>query len=59
MQGGKKGLLENCTNLCKSTNRATAKFTAQNGKTYDTTPVVANGCARKSKKAPKHRSAQK
>jgi hypothetical protein len=44
MQGGKKGLLENSTNLCKSTNKATVKLTAQNGKTYDTRPVVTNSC---------------
>src|SRR5262249_15518068 len=30
MQGGKKGLLHNSTNLCSQTNRATAKFTGQN-----------------------------
>jgi hypothetical protein len=44
MQGGKKGLLENSVNLCRSTNRATALFDAQNGKTYDFTPVVKNSC---------------
>jgi hypothetical protein len=44
MQGGKKGLLENSTNLCKSTNKATAKFDAQNGKFSDFKPVVKNSC---------------
>ncbi len=44
MQGGKKGLLENSTNLCTSTNRATALFDAQNGKTADSTPKLAVKC---------------
>lgn len=44
MQGGKKGLLENSTNLCKSTNRATALFEAQNGKVHDFNSVVKNSC---------------
>jgi hypothetical protein len=32
MQGGKKGLIVNSRNLCTSTNRATAKLSAQNGR---------------------------
>jgi hypothetical protein len=44
MQGGRKGLLENSKNLCSSTNRATVQMDGQNGKTYDTRPVLANGC---------------
>jgi hypothetical protein len=44
MQGGKKGLLENSTNLCRSTNRATAAFDGQNGKVHDFNPVVRNSC---------------
>lgn len=44
MQGGKKGLLENSTNLCKSTNRATALFDGQNGKVRDLNPVVRSSC---------------
>jgi hypothetical protein len=44
MQGGKKGLLENSTNLCKTTNRATALFDGQNGKVKDFNPVVKNDC---------------
>ena len=34
-QGGKKGLLENSTNLCKSKNRAKVKFKGHNGKTHN------------------------
>lgn len=44
MQGGRKGLLENSTNLCRSTNRATALFDGQNGKAKDFKPVVGNNC---------------
>ena len=32
MQGGKKGLFENSTNLCNGTHKAEANFTGQNGK---------------------------
>ena len=55
MQGGNKGLLENSTNLCRSTNRAVAKLTAQNGKVSNTEPVVTNSCGKKGKKGKLHR----
>jgi hypothetical protein len=44
MQGGEKGLFVNSTNLCNATQRATAKFTAQNAKRHNFNPVVANSC---------------
>jgi hypothetical protein len=44
MQGGKKGLLENSKNLCNSVNKADVKFTAQNGMTSNSTPVLTNSC---------------
>jgi hypothetical protein len=44
MQGGKKGLLENSRNLCSSTNRASVLMDGQNGKAYDSVPVLAKGC---------------
>ena len=50
MQGGKKGLLENSTNLCRSKNRAIAKFTGHNGKVRDFKPVVKAKCAKRAKK---------
>jgi hypothetical protein len=51
MKGGKKGLLVNSTNLCKRTNRAISDFTGQNGKVYDTNPVLQpSGCKAKAKK---------
>jgi hypothetical protein len=44
MQGGKKGLFVNSRNICKHTNRATARFTAHNGKAYDFRPVLKDSC---------------
>jgi hypothetical protein len=51
LAGAKKGLLENSANLCKVKNIAQVKATAQNGKTYDTEPAVANDCGKKGKKS--------
>jgi hypothetical protein len=51
MQGGKKGLLTNSTNLCSRKNRAISEFTGQNGKTYDTNPVLKAQCGKKGMKA--------
>lgn len=47
MKGGTKGLLVNSTNLCARANRADVRFDGQNGKTADSTPVLANSCAKK------------
>jgi hypothetical protein len=44
MQGGQKGLFVNSTNLCAGTQRATADFAGQNGKTRSSHPVVDNSC---------------
>jgi hypothetical protein len=57
MQGGKKGLLVNSTNLCKSKNRAISEFTGQNGKIYNTHPVLQTKCGKKGKKARKRQGA--
>jgi hypothetical protein len=54
MQGGRKGLLENSRNLCRSTNRASVKMDAQNGRTFDFSPKLANSC-KKAKKSGKKR----
>jgi hypothetical protein len=58
MQGGAKGLLQNSTNICKDTNKATALFAAQNGKGVELRPELKNSkCAKakkKSKSAHKH-----
>jgi hypothetical protein len=55
MQGGKKGLLENSTNLCRSTNRATVLFDGQNGKAADSTPALAVKCPKGKRHKPKGR----
>jgi hypothetical protein len=54
--GGKKGLFENSTNLCRSTHKAEADFTGHNGKESDSTPVLkALGCKGKAKKQKRRR----
>jgi hypothetical protein len=55
MQGGRKGLLINSRNLCKSTSRATVKMDGQNGKVHDFRPVVKNQCGKKRRKAKRAR----
>jgi hypothetical protein len=59
MQGGKKGLLVNSTNLCKATNKAIADFTGQNGKLHNFNPVVKPQCGGKAKKKSKPKSKSK
>jgi hypothetical protein len=59
MQGGKKGLLVNSTNLCKATNKAIADFSGQNGKLHDFNPVVKPQCGSKAKKKSKPKSKSK
>ncbi len=51
LAGAKHGLLQNSANLCKVKNIAQVKSVAQNGKTYDTTPTVANDCGKGGKKS--------
>lgn len=57
MRGGKKGLLENSTNLCAKKNRASAEFSAQNGKRLSFRPLLRpSGCKKARKgKAKRHR----
>jgi hypothetical protein len=50
MQGGKKGLIVNSTNLCKGTHKAIAEFTGQNGKVKNFRPAVGAKCGGKAKK---------
>lgn len=49
MQGGKKGLIVNSTNICRGTHRAIAAFRGQNGRRHDFKPLVKAKC--KGKKA--------
>jgi hypothetical protein len=46
MQGGKKGLLQNSTDICAKAYRATAKFTAQNGKRLTLRPKMQSACGK-------------
>ncbi len=46
MQGGKKGLLVNSIDLCRSTNRAIADFTGQNGRKHVFEPVLQPRCGK-------------
>jgi len=54
LQGGKKGLLVNSRNICNYTNKATAKFTGQNGKLSESRPVLKDSC-KKGKGGKKHK----
>jgi hypothetical protein len=58
MQGGKKGLLENSTNLCRGTHRAGVEFTAHSGKQANSTPAVSASCG-KGFKHKRHRRARR
>jgi hypothetical protein len=49
MQGGRKGLLVNSRNLCKSVNRAQVSLVGQNGKLSRSSPAVANSCRKAGK----------
>jgi len=49
-QGGKKGLLENSTDLCKGSHNATAKYSAQSGRAYEAKVPLQPQCKGKGKK---------
>jgi hypothetical protein len=46
MRGGKKSLLVNSTDICRSRHRAAVKMEGQNGKTHDPHPLLVSGCGR-------------
>jgi hypothetical protein len=54
MDGGKKGLLENSTNLCARPHRATAEFKGQNGAVSLTEPLLQVKCPKHGRKGKKH-----
>jgi hypothetical protein len=54
MKGGKKGLLVNSRELCKSKSRVTVEFEGQNGLKANSKPVLRNSC-KKAKKHAKHK----
>jgi hypothetical protein len=47
MSGRQKGLFVNSRDICSSVNRLSIKARAQNGKVYDTKPVIGTGCGKK------------
>jgi hypothetical protein len=50
MQGGKKGLLVNSTDICRGKNRAFAAFTGQNGKQHNFSPPLKGAaCGKKAR----------
>jgi hypothetical protein len=50
MKGGKKyGLLQNSENICRTAQRAEARFTGQNGAVDSYKTTIANSCGKKSK----------
>ncbi len=51
MQGGKKGLLVNSTDLCKGTHKADVSFDAHNGKQSDYRAALKAKCGRSKKKS--------
>jgi hypothetical protein len=59
MQGGKKGLLVNSTNLCRGKHRAEADFTAQNGRQRDIRPVVQAQCGKRKQAGGKRQARSK
>ena len=54
MQGAKKGLIVNSTDLCKKKNRASANFTGQNGKVYAIEPVLRVKCPKGKRHGKRH-----
>lgn len=54
MQGGNKGLLQNTTNICRRTYRATVRFSAHNGRTYTAHPMFRPPCHASGKGKQRH-----
>jgi hypothetical protein len=55
MQGGKKGLLVNSTDLCKGSHRAEVSFDGHNGKQKDFRPELKAKCGKSKKKSKRAR----
>ncbi|HMJ23287.1 MAG TPA: hypothetical protein VK513_15330, partial [Terriglobales bacterium] len=53
MQGGKKGLFQNSTNICKGKQRIAVSFVGQNGKAHKITPLLKAQCGKSSGKGKK------
>jgi len=59
MQGGKKGLLENSTDICARKRRATVKYTGHNGARYVARPVLKPDCRKSNKRNKAQRGARR
>jgi hypothetical protein len=55
LEGASKGLFENSVNLCKKKHFATVSFTGQNGKPYNTKPLLRAKCPKQHKRQAKRR----
>ncbi|HEX6780612.1 MAG TPA: hypothetical protein VF125_01140, partial [Solirubrobacterales bacterium] len=55
LPGGRKSLLENSTDLCRSTGRAVVQIDAQNGRTRDFAAPLGARCGGKAAKAKRSR----
>jgi hypothetical protein len=55
MQGGKKSLLRNSTDICARKNRATVKYSAHNGLTHTARPALKAQCGKKARSGKKPR----
>jgi hypothetical protein len=55
MQGGKKGLFQNSTNICKNSYRVAVSFVGQNGKARHLSPELKAQCGKGRGKKAKHR----
>ena len=56
LPAGKKGLLENSTDICRGKHKATATFTAHNGRVLTLRPELKARCGAKSRKGSKTKS---
>ena len=59
LDGGNKGLLENGTDLCAQTLRASVDMAGQSGKTANQNPVLSTPCAKKKRKSHKKTGAHR
>ena len=57
MQGGKKGLLQNSTNICKAPQKASVTLTGQNGKSTEASPLLKASCPKPKRHHKRHRVA--
>jgi hypothetical protein len=59
LPGGSRGLIQNSTDLCKKTQKATVNYVAQNGLTLEQRPVLKVKCPKGKKHKKHHRHSHK